>query len=241
MQLFNGDCLNVLKNFPSHSIDLIIADPPYGITKCTWDKVIPYEPLWQELQRVAKDNSAILIFGVEPFSSHLRLSNIKDYRYDLIYEKPNATGFLNANRQPLRSHENISVFYRKQPVYNPQKTTGHARKVSERQNVSSSIYGKASKPVTYDSTERYPRSVLTFPSEKQLNSLHSTQKPISLLKYLIKTYSNEKDTVLDFAMGSGSSGIAALLLDRDYIGIEKNNEIFETAYRRLTNFTKPAD
>lgn len=121
MRLFNGDCLNELQHLPDASIDLILADPPYGVTKCEWDKVISFEPLWKELHRVAKASAAILIFGIEPFSSQLRLSNQGYYRYDLIYEKLHATGFLNANRQPMRAHENISVFYKKQPVYNPQK------------------------------------------------------------------------------------------------------------------------
>ena len=121
MNLFNGDCLEKLKLISDNSIDLILADPPYGITECAWDKVIPFEPLWEELNRVAKQNTAIIIFGVEPFSSQLRMSNLKNYRYDLIYEKPHATGFLNVNRQPMRAHENISVFYKKQPTYNPKK------------------------------------------------------------------------------------------------------------------------
>lgn len=128
MRLFNGDCLNELQHLPDASIDLIIADPPYGVTKCEWDKVIPFERLWKELHRVAKVSAAILIFGIEPFSSRLRLSNEDYYRYDWVWVKTYVTGFLNANRQPLRAHEFISVFYRKQPTYNPQKTSGHIRK-----------------------------------------------------------------------------------------------------------------
>jgi len=143
MRLFNGDCLNELQHLPDASIDLIIADPPYGVTKCAWDKVIPLEPMWKELHRVAKDSAAILIFGIEPFSSRLRLSNEDYYRYDWVWEKTHATGFLNANRQPLRAHEFISVFYRKQPTYNPQKTDGHIRKVSKRGSANSNLYGKA--------------------------------------------------------------------------------------------------
>lgn len=229
MRLFNGDCLNELKHLPDASIDLIIADPPYGITNCEWDKVIPFKPLWKELHRVAKVSAAILIFGIEPFSSRLRPSNEDHYRYDWVWEKTHATGFLNANRQPLRAHEFISVFYRKQPTYNPQKTDGHIRKVSNRNSLNSKLYGKAKKDVKYDSTERYPRSVLVFSSDKQTNALHPTQKPIDLIKYFIKTYSNPGDTVLDFTMGSGSTGAAALMLDRDFVGIEQDRTFFKTA------------
>lgn len=235
MRLFNGDCLNELQHLPEASVDLLITDPPYGVTKCEWDKVIPLEPLWKELHRVAKASAAILIFGIEPFSSRLRLSNEDYYRYDWVWEKTHATGFLNANRQPLRAHEFISVFYRKQPTYNPQKTDGHIRKVSSRNSLNSKLYGKAKKDVKYDSTERYPRSVLVFPSDKQTNALHPTQKPIELLKYFIKTYSNPGDTVLDFAMGSGSTGAAALMLDRDFVGIEQNRTFFNTANNWLNS------
>ncbi|MBI0097267.1 MULTISPECIES: site-specific DNA-methyltransferase [unclassified Snodgrassella] len=235
MRLFNGDCLNELQHLPDASIDLIIADPPYGITNCEWDKVIPFKRLWKELHRVAKDSAAIVIFGIEPFSSHLRVSNLDYYRYDLIYEKPSATGFLNANRQPMRAHENISVFYRKQPTYNPQKTSGHIRKVCSRNSANSNLYGKAEKAVKYDSTERYPRSVLVFSSDKQTNALHPTQKPIELLQYLIKTFSNPGDTVLDFTMGSGSTGAAALMLDRDFVGIEQDPRFFKTAEKWLNS------
>jgi len=235
MRLFNGDCLNELQHIPDASIDLIIADPPYGITNCEWDKVIPLEPLWKELHRVAKVTAAILIFGVEPFSSRLRLSNEDYYRYDWVWVKTYVTGFLNANRQPLRAHEFISVFYRKQPTYNPQKTSGHIRKTCSRNSANSNLYGKAEKAVKYDSTERYPRSVLVFSSDKQTNALHPTQKPIELLKYFIKTYSNPGDTVLDFAMGSGSTGAAALMLNRDFVGIEQNRTFFNTANNWLNS------
>ena len=229
MQLFLGDCLEKLKLIPKESIDLVISDPPYGVTRCVWDKIIPFEPLWSELKRVTKPNAAILIFGVEPFSSHLRLSNLKNYRYDLIFEKGQATGFLNAKRQPLRAHENISVFYKKSPTYHPQKTAGHIRKTAKKHGIGSPIYGSTLNVHNYDSTERYPRSVLKFSNDKQKNALHPTQKPIDLLKYLIKTYSNQGDTVLDFAMGSGSTGAAALSLGRKFVGIESNQTFFNAA------------
>ena len=226
MRLFNGDCLNELQHLPDASVDLIITDPPYGVTKYEWDKVIPLEPLWKELHRVAKDSAAIVIFGDGLFMADLIDSNRAYYRYDWVWAKPHATGFLNANRQPLRAHEFISVFYRKQPIFNPQKTDGHTRKVSSRNSLNSKLYGKAEKAVKYDSTERYPRSVLFFSSDKQTNALHPTQKPIELLQYLIKTFSNPGDTVLDFTMGSGSTGAAALMLDRDFVGIEQDHHFF---------------
>lgn len=229
MNLFNGDCLEKLKLISDNSIDLILADPPYGITECAWDKVIPFEPLWEELNRVAKKNTAIIIFGVEPFSSQLRMSNLKNYRYDLIYEKLHATGFFNANKQPLRAHENISVFFKKQPTYNPQKSTGHTRKRTSRHSTASEIYDKSVKVNHYDSTERYPRSILVFPSDKQKISRHPTQKPLELLLYLIRTYSNKGNTILDFAMGSGSTGVASLMLDRKFVGIELDENYYNQA------------
>nr|WP_303801396.1 site-specific DNA-methyltransferase [Snodgrassella alvi] len=233
MILINGNCLDEIKTIPDNSIDLILADPPYGVTKCEWDKIIHFDELWPDLHRVAKANAAILIFGIEPFSSKIRISNLKNYRYDIVYEKPNATGFLNANRQPLRAHENISVFYKKQPVYNPQKTTGHTRKRSSRRFVATEIYGKVLKVSNYNSTDRYPRSVLKFSSDKQKKSRHPTQKPLELLRYLIQTYSNDGDTVLDFVMGSGSTGAASLSLNRKFVGIELDERYFCEAQKWL--------
>ena len=235
MRLFNGDCLNELKHLPDASIDLIIADPPYGITNCEWDKVIPFKPLWEELHRVAKDSAAIVIFGDGLFMVDLINSNRSNYRYDWVWAKTHATGFLNANKRPLRAHEHMFLFYRKQPTFNPQKTDGNTRKVSSRNSLNSKLYGKAEKAVKYDSTERYPRSVLVFSSDKQTNALHPTQKPIELLQYLIKTFSNPGDTVLDFTMGSGSTGAAALMLDRDFIGIEQDHRFFKTAEKWLNS------
>ena len=235
MRLFNGDCLNELKHLPDASIDLIIADPPYGITNCEWDKVIPLEPMWEELHRVAKDSAAIVIFGDGLFMADLINSNRSNYRYDWVWEKTHATGFLNANKRPLRAHEHMFLFYRKQPTFNPQKTDGNTRKVSSRNSLNSKLYGKAEKAVKYDSTERYPRSVLVFSSDKQTNALHPTQKPIELLQYLIKTFSNPGDTVLDFTMGSGSTGAAALMLDRDFVGIEQDPHFFKTAEKWLNS------
>ena len=234
--LMHGDCLEKMKSIPSQSVDLILTDPPYGTTKCKWDSVIDFVLMWAELKRIIKPNGAILLFGAEPFSSLLRASNIKDFRYDWIWEKTQATGFLNAKFQPLRAHEIISVFYAKKPTFNPQKTKGHKRKQSARTDIDSECYGKALKRYEYDSEERYPRSIQIFNSDKQKESLHPTQKPVALLEYLIKTYSNEGETVLDFTMGSGSTGVACMNTRRNFIGIEQDNGYFATATERLKQF-----
>lgn len=231
--LMLGDCLEQLKTIPDHSVDLILTDPPYGTTKCKWDVVIDFALLWPELKRVIKPNGAILLFGSEPFSSLLRTSNLAMFRYDWIWEKTNATGFLNAKNQPLRAHEVISVFYSRKPTYNPQKTQGHKRKQFARADINSECYGKAIKRQAYDSDERFPRSIQCFNSDKQKESLHPTQKPVALLEYLIKTYSNAGQTVLDFTMGSGSTGVACLNTERHFIGIERDPGYFAVAEKRL--------
>jgi site-specific DNA-methyltransferase (adenine-specific) len=191
--------------------------------------------MWNEAFRVIKDNGAIIVFGAEPFSSILRTSCLKFFRYDLIWEKTLPVGFLNAKKMPLRAHETISVFYKKLPAYNPQKTTGHERKTATRVN-KTTIYGKADKETAYDSTERYPRSVLKFSHDKQKKPLHPTQKPIALLRYLIRTYSNTNDTVLDFCGGVFSTGVASLLENRNFIGIELDSNYFNLGKKRLEKY-----
>ena len=200
-----GNCLDIMKEISSKSIDMILCDLPYGVTKCKWDIEIDLELLWQQYERIIKDNGVIALFGIEPFSSKLRLSNSKLYKYDWIWEKTQPTGHLNAHKQPLRAYENILIFYKKQPTYNPQKTTGHTAvnkytKYIATQN-NSQIYGKVNKQLSGGgNTDRYPRNVLKFASDKQKSKLHPTQKPVALLEYLIKTYTNEKETVLDNCM-----------------------------------------
>ena len=233
VQLMHGDCLELMKSIPDGSIDLILADPPYGTTECKWDTVIPFNEMWAEIHRVMKPCGTVLLFGTEPFSSLLRASNIKQFRYDWIYEKSAATGFLNAKKQPLRAHEIISVFYKKQPTYNPQKTTGHRRKLSERTDVNSECYGKAIKRVAYDSTDRYPRSVQKFSSDKQKESFHPTQKPVALTEYMVNTYTNQGDVVLDFVMGSGTTGVACVNTGRRFIGIELDENYYQIAADRI--------
>jgi len=238
-ELWQGDCLELMKNIPNKSIDCIIADLPYGSTRCRWDTVIPFEPLWEQYNRIIKDNGAVVLFGTEPFSSRLRLSNLKNYKYDWIWDKVKGTGFLNAKRQPMRNHELISVFYKKQCTYNPQKTYGHKMKKSyRRKELQTEVYGEMKNGNTYESTERYPRSIQVFSADTQNSSLHPTQKPVALLEYLIKTYTNENEIVLDNTMGSGSTGVACFNTNRKFIGIELEQEYFDTAQKRIEECRK---
>lgn len=234
--LWQGDCLRLMSNIPDKSIRLILCDLPYGKTKNPWDKIIPMTPLWEQYRRLIVDNGAIVLFGEGAFSAKLICSNEGMYRYSWIWEKPNPKGFLNANRMPLKAHEDLLVFYKKLPVYNPQKTTGHSRKIStsrhRRNSKMSNNYGHYI-PNSYDSTERFPRSVLRFKSDTQLSKLHSTQKPLALVKYMIKTYSNPGDWVLDNACGSNTTGLGCADLGRNYIGIENDPGIYLDAKRRV--------
>lgn len=243
MRLINNDCLKVLPTIPNKSIDLILTDPPYGTTQCKWDFIIPFEPMWKELKRIIKDNGCIVLFGTEPFSSYLRLSNIKWFKYDWIWQKNNTTGFSLAKKQPMRNHEIISVFYKKQPIYNFIKELRLMNdKSKKRMNYSfSTLKGKnvlqnSLKKKRYVPTNKqlsYPKSVKFFKSISNNCRKHPTQKPIELCEYLIKTYTNENDTVLDFTMGSGSTGVACKNLNRKFIGIEKDKKYFNIAKERI--------
>jgi len=233
IQLHHVDCFDVLPTIAAGSIDLVCADVPYGTTECKWDSVLDFDDMWRELYRVAKPNAAIVIFSAQPFTSVLVASNLKHWRSEWIWEKGNATGFLNAKKQPLRAHENIEVFYRRQPTYNPQFTHGHDRKTSNRKSVNSECYGKAYTLTEYDSTSRYPRDVQFFSSDKQKGNYHPTQKPVALLRYLIETYSNPGETVLDFTMGSGTAAVACQESGRSFIGIEKDPAIYQVACDRV--------
>lgn len=237
-KLQQGDCLLLMKDIPDESIDMILCDLPYGQkSRNRWDKEIPFEPLWEQYERIIKSNGAIVLFANGMFTAKLMLSNKKLWRYNLIWEKTQPTGFFNANKMPLRNHEDICVFYKKLPTYNPQKTTGHPRKVSSAESKRnckiSTDYGKY-KFTSYDSTERYPKSVWLYDKDTQHSALHGTQKPVALCETLIKTYTNEGEVVLDNCMGSGSTGIAAMNTKRDFIGMEKDEEIFMIAQQRLS-------
>lgn len=233
-QLINDDCLKAMKHIPDKSIDCIICDLPFGSTKCSWDIIIPFDELWKQYNRIIKDNGAIVLFATEPFASHLRLSNLNNYKYDWIWDKVKGTGFYNAKIQPMRNHELICVFYKKQCTYNPQKTTGHKLKTSLKRNKKQTeVYNPGTKDTYYESTERYPRSIQVFSTDTQKSNLHPTQKPIALLEYLVKTYTNEGDIILDNCMGSGTTGVACKHLNRKFIGIELDKEYFRIAKKRI--------
>lgn len=237
IELIQGDCLEVMKKIQSGSIDLILTDPPYGTTACKWDSVIPFDLMWEQLHRIIKPNGAIVLFGSEPFSSYLRMSNIKNYRYDWIWNKTKGGGFALANKIPLKRHECLSVFYKKMPVYNPQKTTAPEYLIDKRKTINNSKSISIVSPVQKgairkkDDGTRFPTSSLNFSSVSM--GMHPTQKPIELMEYLIKTYTNEKEIVLDFTMGSGSTGVACVNTNRSFIGIELDKNYFEIAKKRI--------
>lgn len=231
-----GDFLEVSRLIPDGTIDLILSDLPYGVTKNAWDSVIPLNKVWEVYNRIIKDNGAIVLTGQDKFSAKLMLSNQKYHRYNLIWEKTSPTGFLNANKMPLRSHEDILVFYKKLPAYFPQKSTGHPRKVSsehhKRGSVKTSNYG-SHRLRSYDSTERFPTSVLRFPTDKQKCSIHPTQKPVALFKYFIESYTLPGQIVFDGCSGSGTTAIACEETDRRYICVEKDPDIYLKSLQRL--------
>ena len=234
ISLHNGDCLELMKDIPDKSVDMILCDLPYGTTRNKWNSIIPLNNLWNEYKRIIKDNGAIVLFSAEPFTSHLITSNIKLFRYDLIWAKPQGSDFLNANRKPLRSHENICVFYKTQPTYNAQKTNGKPYKAKSGETTSTN-FGKFNGNYHTENIDgkRCPLTVLNFNGEHNKGKLHPTQKPVALLEYLIKTYSNEGDTVLDNCMGSGSTGVACVNTNRNFIGIELDENYFNVAKERI--------
>lgn len=240
IDLQHGDCLELMKKIPDNSIDMILCDLPYGKTRNRWDTVIPFDKLWKQYNRIIKDHGAILLFGQEPFSSELRMSNLKMFKYDWIWEKPKASGFLLAKKRPLNAHEVVSVFYKKMPTYHPQFTEGepYLREFKKGQQGSrTESYNHVSNPLKTRKSDgkRYPRSVQKFTTAEfdDFHGSHPTQKPVDLLKYLIKTYTNEGMTVLDNTMGSGSTGVAAKQLNRNFIGMELDDEYFNIAKNRI--------
>ena len=226
--LLFGDCLERMKEIPDGSIDMILTDPPYGTTACKWDSVIPLEPMWKHLKRIIKPNGAIVIFGSEPFSSVLRMSNIKNYKYDWIWKKNISTLFQHCNRMPLIEIELISVFYKSQALYKPQGLI-ECNKENKRGSMGNNLgHGTSNKHI--QKYTNYPRRILEF---KKDGNLHSTQKPVALMEYLIKTYTNENETVLDFTMGSCTTGVACKNLNRNFIGIEKEKKYFNISKDRI--------
>ena len=229
--LFNDDCLKILPAIPSQSIDAVICDPPYGTTACKWDSIIPLEPMWEQLKRIIKPNGAIVMTASQPFTTTLISSNLDWFKYSWVWEKNRATNFTNAKRRPLTAHEDVIVFMNGKMFYNPQKTTGHKPTNAAKGCTQGAIYrGETIRNYAGGYTTRFPRTVIKFDCER---GLHPTQKPVVLMEYLIKTYTNEGDIVLDFTMGSGTTGVAAVKLKRNFIGIELNQEYFQIAQGRI--------
>lgn len=231
-----GDCLEIMKEIPDKTIDMILCDLPYGTTKNKWDSIIDFEKLWKQYKRIIKENGAIALFGQMPFSAKIVSSNLELFKYEWIWEKTMATGFLNAKKMPLKSHESILIFYKKTPVYNPQMRTGYKPYKCSR-GTKNTNYGKFDNTyVSKSDGERYPIDIIKFKHDNP--KIHPTQKPVDLLKYLIKTYTNEEDLVLDNCMGSGSTGVACKILNRSFIGIELDKEYFKIAKNRINEEEK---
>ena len=239
MKLFLGDCLEILPTLSENSVDMVLCDLPYGTTQCSWDSIIPFDPMWKELKRITKSNGCIVLFGQDKFTVKLISSNIKDHKYNLIWNKVLTSGYLNANKMTLRIHEDIIVFYNKQPPYNPQKTIGNKNHSvgSKSKPITNEAYGKHFYKTDHNKLGnlKHPKSILEFKTIHPTKRKHTSEKPINLLEYLIKTYTNEKDTVLDFTMGSGSTGVACKNLNRDFIGIEKNEKYFKIAENSINS------
>lgn len=233
INLFHGDCLEVMKDIPDNSVDMILCDLPYGLTFSKWDSILDFSVMWDCYNRVIKDNGAIVLFGNEPFATKLRLSNIEDYRYDWIWDKQRGSNFSAVRIRPFNSFENICVFYKKQPTYNPQMREGkpYTRKQGYVGQGKQSGNMDRKNVITVNNGGRYPLSIISFP--KVQRSVHPTQKPVDLLEYLIKTYTNEGEVVLDNCMGSGSTGVACINTNRRFIGIELDETYFNIAKERI--------
>lgn len=231
IDLKHGDCLELMRELPAASVDMILCDLPYGTTRNKWDSVIPLDALWAEYKRICR--GAIVLTAQTPFDKVLGASNLAWLRYEWIWEKAQPTGHLNAKKAPMKAHENVLVFYGSQPTYNPQKTSGHVRKTATRTRASSNYGAQSAEPVPYDSTDRYPRSVVQFPTDKQRGAFHPTQKPVALMEYMIRTYTNAGEVVLDNCMGSGTTGVACVNSGRAFIGMEQDQGYFAAAQARI--------
>ena len=234
INLLHGDCLELMNDIPDKSVDMILCDLPYGVTQCKWDAIIPFDKLWEQYNRIIKNNGAVVLFGSEPFTSLLICSNLKNFKYNWIWQKNKTTGFLNAKKQPLNDNETISVFYKKQCTYNPQMTVAektYKRGMAKRSK--SDCYGEEKDFVQIETGLRYPKRIQYFNNNHTREQLHPTQKPVELLEYLIKTYTNEDEVVLDNCMGSGSTGVACINANRRFIGMEIEEKYFEIAKDRI--------
>lgn len=230
IELHNGDCLELMANIPSESVDMILCDLPYGTTRNAWDSIIPLEPLWGHYKRIIKPNGAICLFSQMPFSATLVCSQPNLFRYEWIWKKGNATGFLNANKMPMKAHENILVFYKRLPTYNKILSKGKPyHSISKASNTTN--YGNFGAHEINNEGTRVPRDVLEFGRDN--DKYHPTQKPVALCEYLINTYTNEGETVLDNCMGSGSTGVACVNTGRNFIGIELSSNYYEIAQKRI--------
>lgn len=235
IQLLHGDCLELMRDIPNASIDMILCDLPYGTTACKWDTVIPFEPLWAQYKRICK--GAIVLTAQTPFDKVLGASNINMLKHEWIWVKEAGTGFLNAKKAPLKNHENVLVFYKKNQTYNPQMRTGFKPYVCKKGGDSLNYgVGLSKNIVTVNNGDRYPLTVIEFKRDKE--KIHPTQKPVALMEYLIKTYTNENDIVLDNCMGSGTTGVACKNLNRNFIGIEKDEKYFNIAKERIDGLGK---
>ena len=238
VELYHGDCLTILPTLSDNSVDMLLVDLPYGTTACKWDSIIPLDKLWEQYNRICKENAAMVFTAAQPFTTVLASSNLDNFKYEWIWEKPQGTNPMNAKIMPLKSHENILVFCRKKPTYNPQMwySTPYTGFVSDSAKIGE-VYGKQqSKHRDNPEGSRYPKTVLRHKQEK---GLHPTQKPVGLMEYLIKTYTNDGDTVLDNTMGSGTTGVACNNTNRTFIGIERDREYYNIALDRLSSL--PSD
>lgn len=235
-KLYKGNCLEVMDRLIEDGVivDCILTDVPYGTTRCKWDTIIPFKDMWDRINKLIKPNGAICLFGSEPFSSALRMSNIKNYKYDWYWDKVRGVGHLNSKKQPMKNIETISVFYEKQCAYNPQMREREKERISMNNN-SQQVYGKSQDNfIGKTLNKKYPITLLTYSKSSQEDlKYHSSQKPINLLEYLVKTYTNENDLILDFTMGSGSTGVACLNTKRKFIGIELDDNYFNIAKNRI--------
>ena len=227
-KIYNMDCLEGMKLIPDKSIDMILCDLPYGTTACKWDTVIPFEPLWEQYERIVKDNGAIVLTSSQPFTTKLIASNMNKFRYTWVWEKEQGVNFLQAKKQPLKSHEDVCVFYGRQPKYNPIFEQGKPYKSGK--GTSGDVTNNVVKVQTINEGKRYPKTVLRF---KRETGLHPTQKPVPLFEYLIRTYTNEGETVLDNCIGSGTTAIACINTNRNYIGFELDKQYFDIANERI--------